>query len=154
MPYVHQASYLGNPLGGVDLSDMIDIDLDLTSIMDVPFSAAGLRFSALLSVALLQTEPVRAWYVSSVLQCICFISLQALNAGEHNSLEWFGACRVVGAHSRDDKGHDVNNDNHKCPTLFIPNSQALGSSTLVLFQLQSNGTSSFAIPPRTRIIMK
>ena len=37
--------------------------LDLTSIMDVPFSAAGLRFSALLSVALLQTEPVRAWYV-------------------------------------------------------------------------------------------
>ena len=35
----------------------------------------------------------------------------------------------MGAHSRDDKGHDVNNDNHKCPTLFIPNSQALGSST-------------------------
>ena len=63
------------------------------------------------------------------------------------AVEWFGA------HSRDDKGHDVNNDNHKCPTLFIPNSQALGSSTLVPL-LQSNGTSSFAIPPRTRIIMK
>ena len=42
-------------------------------------------------------------------------------------VEWFGA------HSRDDKGHDVNNDNHKCPTLFIPNSQALGSSTLLGF---------------------